>query len=392
MAIEETRIYLDHAATTPIREEVRLAMEPYLGRSFGNPSSLHLEGREVREALEASRQALRSCLRAREFQLIFTAGGTEADNAAIMGVLLAHLKKKGAGSRGGHVVASAVEHAAIMGALELVRFWGGTHTLVPVDAAGRVDPDDVLAAIQEDTVMVSLMAANNEVGTLQPIVETGTLLREKGIPFHTDAVQLLGKLPLKLADLPVDLLSCSAHKIYGTKGTGGLLVRKELPFEGFLRGGSQENGLRGGTEGVAGVVGFSRAVELAVEEVSMESSRLENLRQRLRKGIEEEISGVRFNTPDSETSPHILNVTFDRLEGESLLLLLDRLGVAVSTGSACNVGAMKPSHVLEAMGRSAREIRGSLRFSVGRSTTEEKIDEAVNRIHQAVNKLRSIAP
>jgi cysteine desulfurase len=264
--------------------------------------------------------------------------------------------------------------------------------VVAVDADGRVDPGAVERALRPDTRLISVMAANNEVGTLQPVAEIGALARSRGIAFHSDCIQLLGKGPLALDELPLDLVALSAHKVHGPQGAGALLVREGLPFEPMLRGGPQEDGLRAGTEAVAQAVGFARAVELAEEERPAEVERLRALRDRLRRGIEVTIPGVRFNTPLKGSLPHILSASFEGVNGESLLLALDRLEVAVSTGSACNVGKEKPSHVLEAMGRSPREVRGSIRFSLGRSTGEWETDAALRRLGQAVGALRRLAP
>lgn len=389
------RIYLDHAATTPLRDEVREAMVPLLGECFGNPSSLHLEGRAARTALESARETIRARLRGGEFRLAFTSGGTEADSAAVLGGLLPRLAASGSARADLHVVSTAVEHAAVLGALEHAARWGIRHTLVRVDSGGRVDPADIVDALTPATALVSVMTANNEVGTLQPIREIGELLRARGVPFHTDAIQFLGKGRIDLETLPVDLVTLSAHKVGGPKGVGALLVRASTPFEPIIRGGAQQDGLRGGTEGVAGAVGFARAVDLAVAEQPREWARLEVLRNRLLAAIEERIRGVRINTPvqhPGRSAPHILGAAFAAVSGESLLLRLDHLGVAVSTGSACNVGAGKPSHVLAAMGLDAHAIRGSLRFSLGRTTTAGDIDDTVDRLDEALRGLRSIAP
>jgi cysteine desulfurase len=387
----EPRIYLDHAATTPLRDEVREAMAPYLAERYGNPSSLHAEGRAAREALEGARESLRRVLKGSSFRLVFTGGGTEADNAALLGTLLGSTVSL-EGSAAGHAVTSGVEHPAVLNGFTLAERLGFSLSVVEVDGDGRVDPAAVERALCPGTRLVSVMAANNEVGTLQPILEIGSLCRARSIPFHTDAVQLLGKGVLDLSELPVDLVTLSAHKVQGPKGVGALLVREGLPFAPILRGGGQESGLRAGTEPVAQAVGFARAVELAEAERPAEAPRLASLRERLRRGIEMTIAGARINTPRKGVLPGILNVSFDGVNGESLLKLLDHLQVAVSTGSACNTGAKKPSHVLQAMGRSAREVRGSIRFSLGRDTGELSIDAALRRLGRAVGELRRISP
>jgi len=384
MDMEERRIYLDHAATTPVRPEVEEAMAPFASERFGNPSSLHAEGRAALEALEAARESIRTALGARGFRLAFTGGGTEADNAAILGVLLA-------GEGGGHAVTSRVEHSAVLNAMELVRRLGWRSTTVEVDGGGRIDPRAVEEGLRPDTRLISIMAANNEVGTLQPLREIGEIARARDIPLHTDAIQLVGKAPCALDSLPVDLVSLSAHKVYGPKGVGALLVREEVEIDPLLRGGAQESGLRAGTQSVAGAVGFARAVELAVAEEPGEGRRLLAIRQRLRRGLEATVGDLRFNTPEEGALPGTLNVSFRGVNGEALLERLDRLGVSVSTGSACNTAARKPSHVLEAMGLSPEEVRGSIRFSLGRSTGEEEIDAAIRRVGRAVGDLRRIA-
>ena len=387
------RTYLDYAATTPLREEVRESMAPFLGEAYGNPSSLHREGREAREALEAARQTICDHLGAGSFRFAFTGGGTESDNAGILGVLAARLAVGDVEPRDLHVVTTAVEHAAVLGAVESAARWGVSHTLVPVDRSGRVDPEAVVAAVGRQTALVSVMAVNNEVGTIEPIEAIGALLRPRGVPFHVDGIQMVGKLPLDLDALrSVDLLSVSAHKISGPKGVGGLFVREELPFEGLIRGGAQEGGLRGGTENVANAVGFGRAVELAFTEVLDESNRLTGLQTMLRELLEARVDGLHCNTPTIGAAPHILSVTVEGVEGESLLRRLDDQGIAVSTGSACNVGGKKPSHVLAAMGLSRRQIRGTLRLSMGRSTGPQCVARAVEAIASEVAALRAIAP
>jgi cysteine desulfurase len=380
----EPRIYLDHAATTPIRPEVEEAMAPFFSERFGNPSSLHAEGRAAREALEGARESIRAALGARGFRLAFTGGGTEADNASILGVLLA-------GEGGGHAVTSRVEHSAVLNAMELARRLGWRTTTVEVDRKGRIDPRAVEEALRPDTRLISIMAANNEVGVIEPIAEIGDLARARDISLHTDAVQLVGKAPCDLDSLPVDLVSLSAHKVYGPKGVGALLVREGVEIDPLLRGGPQEDGLRAGTQAVAGAVGFARAVELAVAEEPRERPRLLALRERLRRGLEVTVPDLRFNTPEEGALPGILNVSFSGVNGEALLERLDRLSVSVSTGSACNAAARKSSHVLEAMGLTPEEVRGSIRFSLGRATGEWEIDAAIRRVVRAVGDLRRIA-
>ena len=382
------RIYMDHAATTPIRPEVHEVLDSVHASFPGNPSSLHREGRDARDCLEAAREAILRSVNGSGYRAVFTGGGTEADNTAILGILTARLGDRSPSEL--HVVASAVEHSAVHGALESASRLGVASTLVPVDSMGRVDPAAVFDALRSETVLVSIMAVNNEVGTVQPIREIAAELRRRGVLFHTDAIQQLGKLPLDVAELGADLLSLSAHKVYGPKGVGGLLVRDDLELWGLVRGGPQEFGLRAGTENVAGGAAFARAAELACREIEAEQPRLDSLRRRFRDGLRRRVAGVRIHEAEGACAPHILSATFEGVEGESLLTRLDRLGVAVSTGSACNVGAHKPSHVLKAMGLSAAEVRSSIRFSFGRDSDEARSDAALDRVEEAVRRLRKV--
>jgi len=387
------RIYLDHAATTPLRPEVRAAMEPYLGERFGNPGSLHAEGREAREALEQARSMLRALCGAGEFDLVLCSSGTEANHLAVLGSLLA--KQREALSRpssGRHeVVASAVEHPSVLNQAELVESLGAVFSIASVDSGGRADLAAIDAALRRGASIVSLMAANNETGALEPFVEAGLLAKRAGASMHVDMVQFLGKLPIRLDDLPVDLVTVSAHKVHGPRGAAGLFVRRGTHIEATLRGGSQEGGLRAGTENVAAAVGFARAVQLAENERTETMGRLGELRDAFRREIETKFSRARVNTP-REALPTILNVSFPTVEGESLVRLLDARGVATSTGSACSAGAHKPSHVLRAMGRSEREIRGSIRFSLGRGNVASDLPSAVEALGAAVRQLEAIAP
>lgn len=384
------RIYLDYAATAPLRDEVRHAMLPHLGERFGNPSSLHEEGCDARTALEEARSAILHRLGAPDTRLAFCGGGTEADAAAILGVVFACLED-GLAPADLHLVASAVEHSAVHGALEQAALLGVRHDLVAVDGFGRVDPDDVLAALRPETILVSIMAVNNEVGTIEPVAEIASMLADRGVPLHCDAIQMVGKEPFG-DRLPGDLVVASGHKISGPQGIAGLFVRPGVRFRGLVRGGPQEDGMRGGTQAVALAVGFARAVELAVDELDHEPARLRILRDGLWASIESSIDGVRLNTRLACAAPHILGVSFESVEGESLLRDLDHAGVAVSTGSACNVGAAQPSRVLRAMGRSEASVRGSLRFSLGLTTSREGLEHALQVLESGVRRLRSIGP
>ena len=380
------RIYLDHAATTPLRPEVRLAMEPFLGSRFGNASSLHAEGRDAREALEAARATILGALGAGSRRLVFTSGGTEADDLAVIGTLLA---AEPADSR---VVASAVEHAAVRSLQPLVERLGGEWVEVDVDSDGRVERGDLQAALADAPTgpnVVSVQAINNETGTVQPIDAVAALARAAGAVVHCDAVQLIGHGTLRIDDEATpDLIALSAHKIGGPHGIGALIVGPGVELQPLLRGGAQEGGVRPGTEPIAAAVGFARAVECAVAECDAgEPERLAALRDRLEDGLRQRIPGLVVNTPSRDRAPHILSVSVPGVSGESLAKLLDELGVAVSTGSACNVGKSRPSPVLRAMGRTDEQIRGSLRYSSGRETTADEIDAAVERTAEAVEQL-----
>ena len=387
------RIYLDHAATTPVRPEVRAAMTPFFTESFGNASSLHAEGRDAREALEAARAEIVETTRADAFDFVFVGSGTEADNSALVGAALGSLESSAAkGSSRFHMVTSAVEHPAILEARSLVEALGGDVTTVGAGSDGRVDPADVEAAFRADTRLVSIMAVNNETGALQDYRAIGRLARSRGVLFHTDAVQLCGKMPLELDRQPFDLVTISGHKIGAPKGVAGLFVRRGIRWRSYLRGGAQEGGLRAGTEHVAAAVGLARALVLAEAERPETMARLGALRDGVRQGLIERFPGLRVNGVPDTTVPTILNVSFPRVEGESLVKLLDALGIAVSTGSACNVGASKPSHVLKAMGLTDREVRGSIRLSFGRDNDGEDMEPILERVTQAAGRLERLAP
>lgn len=387
------RIYLDHAATTPVRPEVRAAMAPFFAERFGNASSLYAEGRAARESLEEARAQIREISRAGDFDLAFVSSGTEADNSALVGAMLGHLESAGDRERARfHVVTSAIEHSAILEARALVTAPGGEVTTVGVGADGRVAVASVEAALRDETRLISVMAVNNETGVIQDYEAIGRLAAERGILFHTDAVQLWGKLPVELDHLPVDLVTISGHKIGGPKGAAGLFVRRGVCWRSYLRGGAQEGGLRAGTENVAAAVGLARALTLAEAGRARTVPRLGVLRDELRRGLLERLPGIRFNGSPADTVPTILNVSFPRVEGESLVRLLDAFGVAVSTGSACNVGANKPSHVLAAMGLTDREIRQSIRFSFGWGNGEEDLGPTLERVTEAVERLQRLAP
>ncbi len=374
-------IYMDHNATTPLRAEVREAMAPYLEGRFGNASSVHTFGREAAKGLSRAREQVASALGCTPEEVVFTGCGTEADNLAIKGVAYAH--------RGNHIITTPLEHHAVLHTCRYLERRGFSVTYLPVDGHGLVDPDDVRKAITERTSLVSVMHANNEVGAIQPIAEIGRITRERGVLLHTDAVQSFGKLPTVVDDLGVDLLTLSAHKIYGPKGVGALYVRRGTHLEPLLHGGHHEHGLRAGTENVAGIVGLGRAAELALAEMEEEGQRLTALREHLWEGIAANLRGVRRNGHPTRALPNTLNVCFEYLEGEAILMGLDVQGIAVSTGSACTSDVLEPSHVLLAMGVPPAIAQGAVRFSLGRGTTAEEIDRVVEAVTGFVRPLQA---
>ncbi|NYE58040.1 cysteine desulfurase NifS [Carboxydothermus ferrireducens] len=381
------RIYLDHGATTPLSREVLEEMMPYLTEKFGNPSSIHAFGREARKAIEDAREKVAKAINASDpGEIVFTGGGTEADNLAIKGIARAYKHK------GNHIITSAVEHHAVLDACLALQKEGFEVTVLPVDEYGMVSVEDVKKAITDKTILITIMHANNEVGTIQPIAEIGEIAREKGVYFHTDAVQTVGKIPVDVKELKVDLLSLSAHKIYGPKGVGALYVRKGLKLEPLANGGGQERKRRPGTENVAGIVGLGKAIELAVAEMPEESARLTKLRDKLIKGVLERIPYVRLNGHPTKRLPHNANFSVEFVEGESMLLMLDMKGIAASSGSACTSGSLDPSHVLLAMGIPHEVAHGSLRLTLGKANTEEQIDYVLEVLPGIVERLREMSP
>lgn len=380
------RIYFDHNATTPVRAEVLQAMLPFFRETFGNPSSVHRFGREAHQALEAARSQVAAAIRAQPEEIVFTGGGTEADNLALQGAAAASAKK------GRHVITSRIEHHAVLRACQFLEKQGVAVTYLPVDREGRVSPEDVRKALREETVLISIMAANNETGVLQPIREIGALARERGVIFHTDAIQALGKVPVSVAEIPADLVSVSAHKIYGPKGVGALYIRKGTRVQPLLYGGHHEHGKRAGTENVAGIVGFGKACALAAAELGEEPARLARLRDRLHRAVVDKIEAVSLNGEGAERLPNTLNLSFAYVEGEAIVLGMDMQGVAVATGSACTSGTLEPSHVLTAMGVEAALAQGSIRFSLGRDNASEDVDFAVPALAEVVARLRAMSP
>jgi cysteine desulfurase len=383
----ERYIYLDHAATTPVDERVVAAMLPYFTERFGNPSSIHRFGRAALEALDDAREAVAAVLGASRKEIIFTGGGSEADNLAIKGVALAQREA----GKGAHIITSAIEHHAVLHAVEQLEAFGFEATLLPVDHDGLVRPNDLRAALRPDTVLVSIMYANNEIGTLQPLAELGAICREYGVPFHTDAVQAAGAVSLNVNDLNVDLLSLAAHKFYGPKGVGALYVRRGIPLLPQINGGGQERRRRAGTENVAENVGMAAALRLAEEHRERYAAECATLRDRLLVGIRERIPDVSLNGHPTRRLPNNVNVAFDGVEGESVLLLLDQEGIAASSGSACTSGALEASHVLLALGVPHERAIGSVRFSLGRTTTAEEIDYVLDVLPPLIDQLRSVS-
>ena len=377
-------VYLDHAATTPVDPVVFEAMRPYLTDKFANPSSVHAFGREARAAVDEARDSIASAVGGSASEIVFTSGGTEADNLAVLGAARANR------SKGDHIVTCATEHHAVLESCEQLENEGFRVTILPVDPDGLLDPDAVDAAIDGKTILVSIMHVNNEIGVIQPISAIGRLAREKGALFHTDAVQSFGVLPIDVDRLNVDLLSASAHKIYGPKGSGFLYVRSGVRVHPLQVGGGQERERRPGTENVAGIVGLKAAAELAVSLLDTAPARLAEMRDYLIEGIFARISGVHSNGHRQLRAPGNANLSFEGVEGEALLLNLDLEGIAASSGSACTAGSVEPSHVLVALGIPRELAQGSLRLTVGRGTTKEDLDQAIDAIESIVTRLRAL--
>jgi cysteine desulfurase len=380
------KVYLDHAATTPLHPEVLSLMYEFMRDTFGNPSSVHSFGREAKKFTQEARQKVADLIGAAPEEIYFTSGGTESDNIAIIGTAMARRKN------GNHIITSAIEHHAVIETCEYLAKNGFEITFLPVDKYGMVDPDDVAGAIRKETMLVTIMHANNEIGTIQPIAEIGRITREHGVALHSDAVQTLTKIPVKVDDLGVDLLSLSAHKIYGPKGIGALYVRKGMRLQPIMHGGGQERKLRSGTENTPGIVGFGKAAEVGAREMEQESARVKGLRDKLISRVLAEIPSVTLNGHPEQRLPNNANVSIALVEGESLVLSLDLEGVAVSSGSACSSGSLKPSHVLKALGLPYEMMHGSLRMTLGRANSEEDIDYVVEALKKIAVRLRSFSP
>ncbi len=384
-ATGEEPIYLDHAATTPLDRRVVEAMLPYMTDHFGNPSSVYGLGRTARTALDRARSQVAEALGARPPEIVFTSGGTESDNAAIKGVAMA---RRGEGN---HILTAATEHHAVLHTCEWLARLGYETTVLPVDRDGMVDPDDVARAIRPTTTLLTLMYANNEIGTIHPLAEIAKAAHARGVTVHTDAVQAGGALPLDVDALGVDLLSLSGHKFYGPKGVGILYVRRGAPWLPQQQGGGQERGRRAGTENTGGIVGIATALHLAVASLETTAAHCTRLRDRLRDGLLATVPDVTLNGHPTARLPNNLNVSFRGVEGESLLLNLDMHGIAASSGSACTAGSLDPSHVLTAVGLPHELAQGSLRLTVGRGTTVEQVDRVLGVLPPVVAKLRNLA-
>ncbi len=380
------RIYLDYSATTPTHPEVVKAMLPYFTDVFGNPSSIHSYGQEAKGAIEEARVKVADLIGARGEEIIFTSGGTEADNFALKGVAFANE------SKGNHIITGSIEHHAVIETCKFLERRGFLVTCLPVDEYGLIDPGDVKKTITDKTILISVMQANNEMGTIEPIAEIGRIARDAGIYFHTDAVQVVGHIPVDVNELGVDLLSMSAHKLYGPKGVGALYIRKGTKLIPFMHGGDQERRRRASTENIPGIVGLGKAVELARQEMGEEAERLTYLRDRLIKGLLERIDHTHLNGHPLKRLPNNVNVSVDFVEGESMLLNLDLEGICASTGSACSSSSLEPSHVLLALGLSPEQAHGSLRFSLGKWTGGEEIERVLEVLPRVVAKLRDMSP
>ncbi|HTP03684.1 MAG TPA: aminotransferase class V-fold PLP-dependent enzyme [Nitrospirota bacterium] len=380
------KIYFDHNSTSPVHPLVRQAMLPFLEEKFGNPSSVHWAGREVRAHLDDARNKAAVLINADPSEIFFTAGGSEGDNWSIKGVLMDGMNK------GGHIITTAVEHPAVLNTCRFLQRWGFKTTFARVDGDCMVDPEEIRRSIRKDTVLISVMLANNETGNIYPVKEICRIAHEHGILFHTDAVQGMGKLPIDVKDLEVDLLTGSGHKFNAPKGIGIQYIRKGIDILPFINGGHQEEGFRAGTENMAGIAGIGKACELATEKIKLGPGTTGRLRDKLERGILEQIPGTVLNGHREKRVYNTSNISFRGIEGEALLFLLDMKGIAVSTGSACSSITSEPSHVLRAMGLDPLCSRGSLRFSLGPDNTEEEIDCCLSVLPEIAGQLRNMSP
>jgi cysteine desulfurase len=379
-------VYLDHSATTYVKDEVLQAMIPYFTEKFGNASSIYSLGRESKKAIEEAREKVAKALNCEAREIFFTASGTEADNWAIKGVAFANRNK------GNHIITTAIEHHAVLHTCQYLEKEGFEVTYLPVDEYGMVSLERLREAITDKTILITIMFANNEIGTIQPIAEIGRIAREKGVYFHTDAVQAIGNIPIDVNEYNIDMLSLSAHKFYGPKGIGALYVRKGVKMHTFMQGGAQERGRRAGTENVAGIVGLGHAIELAAKNIEAYNHKLRTLRDRLVKEVLEKIPYARLNGHPTQRLPGNANFSFEFIEGESLLLMLDMKGIAASSGSACTSGSLDPSHVLLAIGLPHEIAHGSLRLTFGDENTQEDVEYIMEVLPPIVERLREMSP
>ena len=380
------RVYFDNNATTPLAPEVFEVMRPYLLENYGNASSIHWFGQRAKAGVEKAREQVARLLNARSSEIVFTSGGTESDNAAILGIVEAARGERK------HVVTTAIEHPAVLSTAKALEKRGVSVTYVRVGASGVIDPADVLTALRPETVLISVMHANNELGTIQPLEEIGRMARERDIYFHTDAVQSIGRIPLDVEKLGADLLALSAHKLNGPQGVGALYVRKGTILRPLLHGGHHERDRRPGTENVAGIVGLGAAAEMARAHLAEEHRRVAALRDRLEAGVLSSVPRVAVNGDRTHRVPTTTNLMFDYIEGEGLVIAMDLRGIACSTGSACSSGSLEPSHVLSAIGRKPEQARASIRFSLGRFNTDEEVDVALKILPGVVEQLRAVSP
>ncbi|MGA8035788.1 MAG: cysteine desulfurase family protein [Candidatus Acidiferrales bacterium] len=385
------RVYLDHNATTPVDPGVLDTMQPYFSEAYGNASSIHSAGQRARAAVDAARDSVARLIGAKPSEIVFTSGGTEADNLALFGLL--ETARSSSQSRW-HLITTTIEHHAILNAAQQAATRAVDVTFIPVDASGVVDPEKIRAALRPETFLISVMRANNELGTLQPIEEIARIAAEAGVYFHSDAVQAAGKLPLDVSQLGVDLLTVSAHKIYGPKGVGALYVRSGTPIAPQIFGGHHERDRRPGTENVPGIVGFGRAAAIASQSLAAgeDAARMAQLRDKLERGILASVPGILVNGDPSRRISNTSNLAFDGVSGEALLIALDLLGISVSTGAACSSGAVEPSHVLLALGLTHAQADSSIRFSLGRATTAAEIDYTIASVKRTVERMRSLTP
>jgi cysteine desulfurase len=383
---QRKRIYFDHSATTAVLPEVHEAMVPYFLEKYGNPSSIHSFGREAKIGLEDARKKVAQAINADPMEIVLTSGGTESDNLAVKGVAMYKGKMKG------HIITTQVEHHAVLEPCEWLKRFGFEVTYIPVNSEGLVDIGDIERAVKNDTVLISVMMANNEIGTIQPIREIGKIARAKGIPFHTDAVQAIGKMPVDVKADNIDLLSLSAHKFHGPKGVGALYVKKGVKIEPVMQGGGQERGLRSSTVNVAGAVGLGKAAEIAKRDLEPTAERMKAIRDRLIKTVPELVPNSYVNGHKTRRLVNNANFRFDFIEGEGLILQLDFKGISASTGSACSTGSLEPSHVLLALGLKHEQAHGSLRITLGRENTQEEADYLLEVLPGIVAKLREISP